>query len=152
MDHIGDWLYILIVLGIFLRRFFGKEQTAKKTTYSVPDNEEEQNRGQHGIDWRQLLKEIGEIADDAGELTHAPAPTPEKIEETAPYRTDRQPEKIKNYMSDARKNTVATVDRSKKQPQTHPSEEPLASQLDFSDMDELKRAVICSEILNRKYT
>lgn len=152
MDHIGDWLYILIVLGIFLRRFFGKERTAKKTTYSVPDNEEEQEEGQHGIDWRQLLKEMGEIADDAGELTHTPVPAPEKIEETAPYRTDRQPEKMKSYMSDVRKNTVATVDRSKKQQQTYQSEEHLASQLDFSDMDELKRAVICSEILNRKYT
>lgn len=141
MDNIGDWLYIvlLIVAGISSMFGSGKKKKRPSTILGQPDKDivtEEPSDPQKGF-W-EILQEI----------QNEPAPT-EKPKKKASKKT--KPADQPFLSAESTLFNQQTHSTSAKQTQPIEEEPGIMPDTAFTDMAELRKAIICSEILNRKY-
>ncbi len=136
MDNAGDWIYIVLLVVIGISSLFGKKNKRRPTEIlGQPDMDypsEEGKTTEKGF-WEMLEEEFNQTAQ--------PKPAPAKP-------TASQKRKLKKQEEGARLLTdtsVRTIDIS--QEETN----PLLEDIDFKNTEELRKAVIYSEILNRKY-
>lgn len=133
MDNVGDWLYIVFLIIAAVSGLFSSKDKKKKSRPDIlgqPDREIVPN------DQPTEGKGFWEILEDMQKETQKPKP--------APRQKQVKPKVEKNIP-----NHIAT------QPSVRMSaieEEPgLMPEDTFRDIEELKKAIICAEILNRKY-
>lgn len=158
MDNIGDWLYIvlLVVAGVSGLFGSGKKKTRPTTILGQPDDDEyEPEPARHELQrqetksFRQLLDEMASEKPVSAFPRETPAAPlfsmPEK--RAAKRQTPPPPPFLKGENSISSRKSAFT-----------PSANLLVEEeigntpdISFSDRDELKRAIILSEILNRKY-
>jgi len=130
MENLGDWLYIILLIvagvGSLLNSVKKKKQSqpAPGQATSIPKYEGEMPEEEPGSFW--------DIFDDTPKEQPRPQQEPKPIIQP---RTHSRPLKAPVYTFEIDKST----------------EDPFISPESFHDTEELKKAIIYSEILNRKY-
>ena len=141
MDNAGDWLYIVFLIIAGISSLFGSKNKKKrpKQILGQPDREivtNEDNVPDKGF-W-EILEE---------------ATTPQKPEApTAPiHKKKNKTPASKPFLSTEQEIQKSKVSSS--QPMNFPAEEEhsMLEDIEFNNAEELRKAVIYSEILNRKY-
>jgi hypothetical protein len=155
MDNLGDWLYIVILIAVGISSIFSsakkKKRAGQAPRQSIPETE-------HGESHTPKPKSFWELLEEMQGGVQVPEETPQPI---ITEKKKKTPEKKKQ----ARTSTLPPAYSSegtcafKETPDSQPlhsinlsEEEAFALPADsFQTVDELKKAIIYSEILNRKY-
>ena len=141
MDNVGDWIYIVFLIVAAISGLFSSKNKKKRPTQVLGqpghDSYPEENTSSGKGFW-EILEE---------------ATTPQKPEApTGPIQT----KKTKTPASKPFLSTEQEIQKSKvssSQPMNFPAEEEhsMLEDIEFNNAEELRKAVIYSEILNRKY-
>lgn len=150
MDNLGDWIYIvfLIIAGISGLLSSGKKKNQSKEILGRPGNdipEPAETNPEKGF-WevlQEMQKEQPKPATTRPKVTirNKQKQNSEVAQKVAPTPFLAEENKIPE--------SVVTTSSS-----THPlseEENGIVSGQTFHDMEELRKAIICAEILNRKY-
>ena len=141
MDNVGDWIYIVFLIVAAISGLFSSKNKKKRPTQVLGqpghDTYPEENTSSGKGFW-EILEE---------------ATTPQKPEApTAPiHKKKKKTPASKPFLS-----TEQEIQKSKassSQPMNFPIEEEhsMLEDIEFNNAEELRKAVIYSEILNRKY-
>ena len=141
MDNVGDWIYIVFLIVAAISGLFSSKNKKKRPTQVLGqpghDTYPEENTSSGKGFW-EILEE---------------ATTPQKPEApTAPIHKKKK----KTHASKPFLSTEQEIQKSKvssSQPMNFPIEEEhsMLEDIEFNNAEELRKAVIYSEILNRKY-
>ncbi|MDR1499747.1 MAG: hypothetical protein LBI58_02070 [Tannerellaceae bacterium] len=136
MDNIGDWLYIilLVIAGISGILSSGKK---KRQTEERRQQDAEGDTPEYS-DWETLPEVIPEAL-----------PTPQPIN-THPKQKTTQVQSRHTIFKEGER-AIAPLHSEQTMEKDSPESSIVISGEDFRNIDELKRAIIYSEILNRKY-
>jgi hypothetical protein len=134
MDNLGDWLYIIIlaIAGIsgLLSSGRKKKQTEERQRYPDVDG----NMTEYST-WATTP-----------ETTQIPQPV-----KMAPRQKIPKTQLVSDSLLKGREKTIASIYSEQITEKDLPESHMVISGDDFQDIDELKKAIIYSEILNRKY-
>lgn len=151
MDNIGDWLYIVFLIIAGITSLFGSKDKKKKSRPDIlgqPDKEivpnEQPTEG----------KGFWEILENMQKETQKPKPAPRQKQvkpkakkpqvitaSPAPSPFLSTEKDIPNHIASRPSARISAIE-----------EEPgLMPEDTFNNIEELKKAIICAEILNRKY-
>ena len=141
MDNVGDWIYIVFLIVAAIRGLFSSKNKKKRPTQVLGqpghDSYPEENTSSGKGFW-EILEE---------------ATTPQKPEApTAPiHKKKKKTPASKPFLSTEQEIQKSKVSSS--QPMNFPAEEEhsMLEDIEFNNAEELRKAVIYSEILNRKY-
>ena len=134
MDSIGDYIYLIIILIAALSGIFKKKKPQSATQTSQPVNWDEEEIEE--IDEPLFPKEIIEEKKKNYEVNYQPLS----------FDTATDFSKMK-----AQKQVTLTSKFNKNSPLLTASEEEIESEYHFESMEDVKKAVIFTEIFNRKY-
>ncbi|MFR8359673.1 MAG: hypothetical protein ACLVEJ_31190 [Parabacteroides sp.] len=141
MDNVGDWIYIVFLIVAAISGLFSSKTKKKRPTQVLGqpghDTYPEENTSSGKGFW-EILEE---------------ATTPQKPEApTAPiHKKKKKTPASKPFLSTEQEIQKSKVSSS--QPMNFPIEEEhsMLEDIEFNNAEELRKAVIYSEILNRKY-
>ena len=141
MDNVGDWIYIVFLIVAAISGLFSSKNKKKRPTQALGqpghDTYPEENTSSGKGFW-EILEE---------------ATTPQKPEApTAPiHKKKKKTPASKPFLSTEQEIQKSKVSSS--QPMNFPIEEEhsMLEDIEFNNAEELRKAVIYSEILNRKY-
>lgn len=141
MDNVGDWIYIVFLIVAAISGLFSSKNKKKSPTQVLGqpghDSYPEENTSSGKGFW-EILEE---------------ATTPQKPEApTAPiHKKKKKTPASKPFLSTEQEIQKSKVSSS--QPMNFPAEEEhsMLEDIEFNNAEELRKAVIYSEILNRKY-
>ena len=141
MDNVGDWIYIVFLIVAAISGLFSSKNKKKRPTQVLGqpghDTYPEENTSSGKGFW-EILEE---------------ATTPHKPEApTAPiHKKKKKTPASKPFLSTEQEIQKSKVSSS--QPMNFPAEEEhsMLEDIEFNNAEELRKAVIYSEILNRKY-
>ena len=141
MDKVGDWIYIVFLIVAAISGLFSSKNKKKRPTQVLGqpghDSYPEENTSSGKGFW-EILEE---------------ATTPQKPEApTAPiHKKKKKTPASKPFLSTEQEIQKSKVSSS--QPMNFPAEEEhsMLEDIEFNNAEELRKAVIYSEILNRKY-
>ena len=141
MDNVGDWIYIVFLIVAAISGLFSSKNKKKRPTQVLGqpghDSYPEENTSSGKGFW-EILEE---------------ATTPQKPEApTAPIHKKKKKTPVsKPFLSTEQEIQKSKVSSS--QPMNFPAEEEhsMLEDIEFNNAEELRKAVIYSEILNRKY-
>ena len=141
MDTVGDWIYIVFLIVAAISGLFSSKNKKKRPTQVLGqpghDTYPEENTSSGKGFW-EILEE---------------ATTPQKPEApTAPiHKKKKKTPASKPFLSTEQEIQKSKVSSS--QPMNFPIEEEhsMLEDIEFNNAEELRKAVIYSEILNRKY-
>ena len=141
MDNVGDWIYIVFLIVVAISGLFSSKNKKKRPTQVLGqpghDSYPEENTSSGKGFW-EILEE---------------ATTPQKPEApTAPiHKKKKKTPASKPFLSTEQEIQKSKVSSS--QPMNFPAEEEhsMLEDIEFNNAEELRKAVIYSEILNRKY-
>lgn len=151
MDNIGDWLYIVLLVIAGVSGLFNSGKKKRTTAFPDPSGNEPayEPERQESKSFRELVEEM------AAEKPVAPFPPSAASE---PLFSTAEKEKRRRSTPPpppflTAENAFSSRPAALSPNRGLPSEEESGNvpALSFSDRDELKRAIIISEILNRKY-
>ena len=148
MDNLGDWLYIVFLIVAAVSGLFGSGKKEKRQTEVLgrPDSEiepEPQKPPQKSF-W-EMLEEMQEEKPKAKSMP-APQPTARPVIKSK----DKQPQTRTPFLNT--ENQHPSTIKSSPELQLEPEDENSVMQgITFTDAEDLKKAVIYSEIFNRKY-
>lgn len=141
MDNVGDWIYIVFLIVAAISGLFSSKNKKKRPTQVLGqpghDSYPEENTSSGKGFW-EILEE---------------ATTPQKPEApTVPiHKKKKKTPASKPFLSTEQEIQKSKVSSS--QPMNFPAEEEhsMLEDIEFNNAEELRKAVIYSEILNRKY-
>lgn len=153
MDNIGDWLYIVLLIIAGVSSMFGSGNKKKKRRVATPSEPSGQAEprpfsGWDMSDWETVEEKRHAKPKKNRKTLHRPgferpdAFQQKKAEIAAAYSTGNQPF-LKGETPQAQDSLAVS-----------PVEEAMLGVQPegvFTDMAELRKAIICAEILNRKY-
>ena len=148
MDNLGDWLYIVFLIVAAVSGLFGSGKKKKRQTEVLgrPDSEiepEPQKPPQKSF-W-EMLEEMQEEKPKAKSMP-APQPTARPVIKSK----EKQPQTRTPFLNT--ENQHPSTIKSSPELQLEPEDENSVMQgITFTDAEDLKKAVIYSEIFNRKY-
>lgn len=137
MDNLGDWIYIVFLIVAAVSGLFSSKNKKKRPTQVLGQPEYEPAKEEHAPSG----KGFWEILEEA-------TTPPEKKEKKIKKKEIRQPNPFLAAEQEIHKSKVSSS------PITNfPTEEEhaLLEDIEFNNTEELRKAVIYSEILNRKY-
>ncbi|RHU21624.1 hypothetical protein DXD68_23675 [Parabacteroides sp. TM07-1AC] len=137
MDNLGDWIYIVFLIVAAVSGLFSSKNKKKRPTQVLGQPEYEPAKEEHAPSG----KGFWEILEEA-------TTPPEKKEKKKKKKEIRQPNPFLAAEQEIHKSKVSSS------PITNfPTEEEhaLLEDIEFNNAEELRKAVIYSEILNRKY-
>ena len=151
MDNVGDWLYIVFLIIAAVSGLFSSKDKKKKSRPDIlgqPDREIVPN------DQPTEGKGFWEILEDMQKETQKPKPAPRqkqvKSKVEKPQVVTSSP--ASSPFLSAEKNIPNHIATQPSVRMSAIEEEPgLMLEDTFRDIEELKKAIICAEILNRKY-
>lgn len=149
MDNIGDWLYIVLLVIAGVSSLFGSGKKKKRSpeVLGQPDRDivtEADHQPAGGL-W------------DLFDEKPAPQPKPRKKKPaTANQRGKSKRETVSTAKTSpflAGENRIGEREFTQSPVRIQPSDDQpgIRPETTFSDMSELRKAIICAEILNRKY-
>lgn len=134
MDNVGDWLYIVFLIIAAVSGLFSSKDKKKKK--SRPDILGQPDREIVPNDQPTEGKGFWEILEDMQKETQKPKP--------APRQKQVKPKVEKNIPNHITTRPSVRMSAIEEEPGLMPEDT-------FRDIEELKKAIICAEILNRKY-
>ena len=134
MDNVGDWLYIVFLIIAAVSGLFSSKDKKKKK--SRPDILGQPDREIVPNDQPTEGKGFWEILEDMQKETQKPKP--------APRQKQVKPKVEKNIPNHIATRPSVRMSAIEEAPGLMPEDT-------FRDIEELKKAIICAEILNRKY-
>lgn len=134
MDNVGDWLYIVFLIIAAVSGLFSSKDKKKKK--SRPDILGQPDREIVPNDQPTEGKGFWEILEDMQKETQKPKP--------APRQKQVKPKVEKNIPNHIATRPSVRMSAIEEEPELMPEDT-------FRDIEELKKAIICAEILNRKY-
>ena len=145
MDNLGDWLYIVFLIVAAVSGLFGSGKKKKRQTEVLgrPDSEiepEPQKPPQKSF-W-EMLEEMQEGKPKPAQVSKPATRPAMKVKE----KQRLAPSPFLNNESKFTK-TIPTAQVTMQEEEEHGA----IPNLSFSDPDEIKKAIIYSEIFNRKY-
>ena len=145
MDNLGDWLYIVFLIVAAVSGLFGSGKKKKRQTEVLgrPDSEIEPETQ------KPAQKSFWEMLEEMQEGKPKPAQVPKPATRPAIKEKEKQrlaPSPFLNNESKFTK-TIPTAQVTMQEEEEHSA----IPNLSFSDPDEIKKAIIYSEIFNRKY-
>lgn len=149
MDNIGDWLYIVLLVIAGVSGLFNSGKKKKRAAaFPEPSDNEPVYEPIYEPVYEPEPQESKSFRELVEEMTASPEPlfsTPEK--KTGRRSTPPPPPFL------TAENTISSPQTTLSPTRSLLGEEETGSgpDISFSDRDELKRAIIISEILNRKY-
>ncbi|MDR3140224.1 MAG: hypothetical protein LBU37_00605 [Tannerellaceae bacterium] len=158
MDNLGDWLYIVILIAVGISSLFSsakkKKQAGQAPRQPIPSAENKGGNTPKPKSFWELLEEMqngGQIQEE----TPRPAPQPVVItEKKKKTQEKKKPAKtsVSAYNSEGTSAFRSAPDDQPLDLISLSEEEAFALQVDsFRNIDDVKKAIIYSEILNRKY-
>jgi hypothetical protein len=160
MDNLGDWLYIVILIAIGISSIFSsakkKRQAAQAPHPPVPETGNKGGDMPKPKGFWELLEEMqggGQAQEEAPRPTPQPIVITEKKKKTQEQRRKTQPTMLSSaYGSEGTSVFKETPAGQSLDLINLSEEEAFALPADsFRTADELKKAIIYSEILNRRY-
>jgi hypothetical protein len=157
MDNLGNWLYIVILIAIGISSLFSsakkKKQAGQVPRQPIPEAENKGGNTSRPKSFWELLEEMqgGEQMQEEASL---PAPQPVVItEKKKKTQEKRKQAKTSAYVNSEETSAFKETPTGQSLDLTNLSEEEaFALPADsFHNVDELKKAIIYSEILNRRY-
>ena len=141
MDNVGDWIYIVFLIVAAISGLFSSKNKKKRPTQVLGqpghDSYPEENTSSGKGFW-EILEE---------------ATTPQKPEAPTAqiHKKKKKTPASKPFLSTEQEIQKSKVSSS--QPMNFPAEEEhsMLEDIEFNNAEELRKAVIYSEILNRKY-
>ena len=134
---IGDLIYVIAVLGISLFSLLKKNK--RPASSSPPSPQQGQEAKQTSVNWEKIW---GELKDIRGDI--------ESFQETLPTPPPK-PQKAQHNTQNTYVNKKHTYTHKEEQEVFAEPKEDTQPVFSISDLDDMKKAVIYSEILNRKY-
>lgn len=137
MDNLGDWIYIVFLIVAAVSGLFSSKNKKKRPTQVLGQPEYEPTQKEHAPSG----KGFWEILEEA-------TTPPEKKEKKKKKKEIRQPNPFLAAEQEIRNPKVSSSPI-----MNFPTEEEhaLLEDIEFNNAEELRKAVIYSEILNRKY-
>jgi hypothetical protein len=158
MDNLGDWLYIVIIIAIGISSIFSsakkKKQAEQASRQPMPQAGDKGGSMPKPKGFWELLEEM-QGGEQMREETPLPTPQPVVITE----RKKKTPEKRKQAKASVPAYRSEGISAFRDTPASQPldlinlsEEEAFALPADsLRSVDEVKKAIIYAEILNRKY-
>lgn len=148
MDNAGDWLYIVFLIVAGLSTLLGSKKKKKQTeVLGQPGKDiatESEQQPQKGF-W-EILQEMQE------EQKEEPRPIEKTKSSSAKKNKQIQQKKAAPTPFLTAENEIKTqIAADKAAGMIIPEEENILADIEFSNADDLRKAVIYAEILNRKY-
>lgn len=148
MDSFGDWGYLIMTVVAILISILGKKPK-KEESIGLPRKQERVPQRSIFQSLDQVLSEVKELSSDVKEWDY-------ELKDDRPVVPKKKVFPPLATLSKSSHSSVSTFphtsELSKESPAEMPKEtttsEPIFS---FTDLDDMKKAVIYSEILNRKY-
>ena len=134
MDSLGDYIYLIVILIAGISSLLGKRKKKKRI-----ESEE--------VDFPDLEDVIPEFA----EYTQPERPVYQEIRKKVEHKSIPSYETVKDISIMKAKKQVRTVKQSPVL-QLEEQEDSFLSEIELEDVDDVKKAFIYAEILNRKYT
>jgi len=149
MDNLGDWLYLVLLVIAGVSGLFNSGKKKKQQTEAKPHNPAEETMPfpKKKSFW-ELLEEVS---------TEETAKAKKKVvpKATSKKQKERQPATKANPFLTAESVIHDSVTRDHKSEPIESGDEGMhglsASDFHLSDLEEVRKAIIYSEILNRKY-
>ena len=145
MDNLGDWLYIvfLIIAAVSGLLGSGKKKKRPSEVLGQPDRDivPEQEKAPEKSFWEML--------EEMQEGKPKPAQVPKPATRPAIKEKEKQRLALSPFLNNESKftKTIPTAQVTMQEEEEHSA----IPNLSFSDPDEIKKAIIYSEIFNRKY-
>lgn len=145
MDNLGDWIYIVFLVVAALSGLFSSKNKKKRPTQVLGQPEYDSTQEEQTPSGKGFWEILEEVTTER--------PQPKSITKTLP-------DKKKNKKEIQHPNPFLTAEQeirqskiSSSRPMNFPTEEEhsLLEDIEFNNAEELRKAVIYSEILNRKY-
>lgn len=142
MESIGDYIYIIAIIATIISSFFKKSKKKKKQTTHTPTSQPNP--------WEEIQRQW----EEATQTAPAVQPIPAQQTETKSNKTTRS----KHYTQPMSYETTDDVSklRVKKRPSNtlYTTEETPIEVIDIAldEPNEIRKAILYSEIINRKYT
>jgi hypothetical protein len=155
MDNLGDWLYIVIIIAVGISSLFSSAKKKKRAgqvpRQSIPETEYEESNTPKPKSFWELLEEM-----QGGVQVPKEMPQPVVITEKKKKTQEKKKQTRTSASAYSSEGTSAFTETPASQSlhSINLSEEEKAFALpddSFQTIDELKKAIIYSEILNRKY-
>lgn len=148
MDNLGDWLYIVFLIVAAVSGLFGssKKKKRQREVLGRPDREigPEAQKPQQKSFW-EMLEEMQEEKPKA-----KPIPTPQPASRPVIKNKEKRLHPSTTFLNTESQHPSPI--KSSPEIQLEPEEENTVMQgIAFADTEDLKKAVIYSEIFNRKY-
>jgi hypothetical protein len=154
MDNLGDWLYIVIIIAVGISSFFSsakkKKQAGQASRQPMPETEHEESNTPKPKSFWELLEEMQGGAQVPEEMPQ-PVVITEKKKKTQEKKKQAKTS-VPAYYSEGRSAFREMPDSRSSDLINLSEEEAFALPADsFRTIDDVKKAIIYSEILNRKY-
>ncbi|MDR0431472.1 MAG: hypothetical protein LBH58_13510 [Tannerellaceae bacterium] len=150
MDNLGDWLYILILIaaGISSLISAGKKRTRQSSKQPTPDPEyDNQDTRKPKSFWELLDEEMKKSSTPQA----PPQPAPRPIRTENRKKTQLKPSVPTTFTEGEKAIKDSMYNWASPTRNQQEDEDYSLSGESLHEIDELKKAVIYSEILNRKY-
>lgn len=140
MDNIGDWLYIVFIIIAGISGIFGSGKKKRRPTEILGQPEEVSTQPEESFPG----KKFWEIFEKPGQ------PEPQPVRPLKKESHSKIKQTNKSFL-EGEKTLMPPVSPQQSIPETEIQEQEQTSLYNFQDADDLKKAVIYSEIINRKY-
>ncbi len=152
MDNAGDWLYIVFLIIAAISSLFGSKDKKKKNRPDIlgqPDREiASDGRPTEEKGFREILEDMQK---EIRKAQPAPRPRPAKPKDEKPRATIPSPSPAPFLSAEKDIPNRITPRPSARRIDAIEEEPGLIPEETFRNIEDLRKAIICAEILNRKY-
>lgn len=142
MDNLGDWLYIVLLVIASVSSLFSSGKKKRRTSTAFPEEPSKDMQPEQPSPFpKDFWDDIKEISE---KKPAKPVKSKRKVRTTT---ATQQPDLSVEHPSVSHASTVSSV----RQKEETAIGAEIMPETTFSDMAELRKAIICAEILNRKY-
>lgn len=145
MDNLGDWIYIVFLVVAALSGLFSSKNKKKRPTQVLGQPEYDTTQEEHTPSGKGFWEILEEVTTER--------PKQKTVTETTPNKKKNKKDIRQSNPFLAAEQEIHQSKVSSSRPINFPTEEEhsLLEDIEFNNAEELRKAVIYSEILNRKY-
>lgn len=145
MDNLGDWIYIVFLVVAALSGLFSSKNKKKHPTQVLGQPEYDSTQEEQTPSGKGFWEILEEVTTER--------PKTKSITKTLPNKKKNKKEILLPNPFLTAEQEIRQLKRNSSQPVNFPTEEEhsLLEDIEFNNAEELRKAVIYSEILNRKY-
>lgn len=153
MDSIGDWLYFLIVIGVGIVSMInsakkGKAEKAAKNAERANRENDPYEPVKQLIENERPAKSFWEVLQEL-ENQMPPVETPAPVAKATPPAPPKAQKKPQPFL--AHEGATSSIKRQQREEDSEHEEQPLLQEDFHFESGDLRKAIIYSEIINRKY-